>query len=187
MRQTLLALVVAAVGGFALANCGSSSNNNTDMGKDMAGAGGVGDMAAAKINCLGVGYCIATCTSPDINTCIAMCMKMAKTGSYQKFANAVSCGQNYCAPDPDAGTAGSCVRKSGTSGTYLCDPAQAYTDCVAGQMQNGCTMCLDNAVGAPLLGDGTTPPMGTCTDPNAPSCKGGPACATVMNACISDP
>jgi len=187
MRQTFLALVVAAVGGFAMANCGSSSNNNgADMGKDMAGAGGAVDMAAAKINCLGVGYCIASCTA-DLNTCIAMCQKMAKTGSYNKFAAAVNCGQNFCAPDPDAGTTGACVRKSGAQGTFLCDPAQTYDDCVTGTAMNGCTMCLQNSVGAPLLGDGTTPPTGMCTDEQAPSCRGGTMCTTVMNSCIQDP
>ena len=37
-KQMFLALALAAVGGFVLANCGSGSNNSADMGADMAGS-----------------------------------------------------------------------------------------------------------------------------------------------------
>jgi hypothetical protein len=189
MRQTWLALVVAAVGGFAMANCGSNSNNMSDMGKDMAGPPAPSDMAVVKLNCLGVGFCIASCTS-DPQTCFTMCGKMAKAGSANKFAMAFNCGQTYCAPNPDAGMTAACVTKTdpadgGTRPALLCDPNQSYDDCFAGK-PSGCNSCLDNAVGAPLLGDGTTPPTGMCTDASAPSCKGGTMCTTVMNACIND-
>ena len=191
MRNTLLALAVAAVGGFALASCGNSSNNTGDMGHDMGGGGtgGTMDMTVVKVNCLGVGYCVAMCpATEDAATCFNSCMKQAKPGSYQKWAAAFVCGQDFCAPDPDAGVANAaCVRTSGPQGTFLCAPGQAYADCMMGTTMTSCTMCLDNAIAAPLIGDGTAPPTGMCVDATMPSCKGGTMCATQMNACINDP
>jgi hypothetical protein len=188
LRHTFLALVLAGVSGFAIASCGNNSNNNGDMGPDMSG-GGAADMTALKLNCLGIGYCVATCTNSDVQACFTMCAKMAKAGSQTKFANAFNCGQMYCAPDPDAGMMAACVRTTDPAGVgppLLCDPSQTYATCSMNG-PSGCNTCLDNAVGAPLFGDGSTPPTGMCTDPTAPSCKGGTMCTTQFMACISDP
>jgi hypothetical protein len=186
----VLALAVAAVGGFALASCGNSKNNG-DMGTDMGGGGGALDMTVQKLNCLQIGYCVATCTNPDPQSCFTMCTKNVKAGSDRKFANAFNCGQQYCAPNPDSGMAAACVPTpdptdpTNQNKVYLCDPAQSYADCVAGK-PSGCNTCLDNAVGSPLLGDGVNPPTGMCTDEAAASCRGGTMCTTAFQACTSD-
>lgn len=187
MRQTFLLLAIAAVGGFVAASCGSSNKSPGDMGPDLAGTAPP-DMTVAKLNCLGIGYCVATCTISDVQACFTMCAKMAKPGSQNKFANAFNCGQMYCAPDPDAGMTAACVKTTDPTGMgppLLCSPGESYSAC----SMNGpsaCNTCLDNAVGSPLFGDGSTPPTGMCTDPTMPSCKGGPMCATYFNACIND-
>src|SRR5206468_469783 len=102
-KQMFLALALAAVGGFALASCGSSSKDNGDMGTDMAG-GGIPDMALPKLNCLGVGNCILQCVISSTNTidaCFTTCSKQGKTGSANKWSTAFICGQNYCEPPSD--------------------------------------------------------------------------------------
>lgn len=196
MRHTVLALTIAAVGGFASAGCGSGSNNGGggDMGRDMAGGGGGGgggmDMAAVKLNCLGIGFCIASCPQgTPVQTCFTMCAKMAKPNSNTKFGNAFNCGQSYCAPDPDSGATAKCVRTvdpTGVNGPLLCAPGQTYAQCMA----NGpsiCNTCLQDAIGDPLLGDGVTPPTGTCMNMSSPDCKGGAMCMSQFAACIGDP
>lgn len=186
MRQTFLALAVAAVGGFTAASCGNSSNKGDMGGPDMSGA--PADMVVAKLNCLAIGYCVATCTNPDVQACFTMCVKNAKAGSQNKFAAAFNCGQSYCAPDPDSGMTAACVRTSdptGVGGVLLCAPGETYAMC-AMNTPSGCNTCLDNAVGSPLFGDGTTPPTGMCTDPTMPSCRGGTMCTTQFAACTSD-
>lgn len=201
MRQTFLALAIAAVGGFALANCGSSSNNNnTDMGHDMAGTTtGGGDMSAAKLNCLGVGNCVLQCViaGGDLTSCAqGMCMKQAKAGSYNKWVSAFLCGQNYC--DPQTDMMGKCVEvlvpagQPGAGGSLLCDPGQTYADCSMATTPGICSKCIANARNI-VYGDFTDPnnpmpPTGMCPDgPTYPDCKGGAMCMTQMNACISDP
>src|SRR5438445_4605359 len=103
-KQMFLALALAAVGGFALANCGGGSNNNNgDMGPDMAGSA-IPDMSMPKLNCLGIGNCVIQCivaNQGDINSCFTMCSKQGKTGSANKWATAFQCGQDYCAPPSD--------------------------------------------------------------------------------------
>lgn len=201
MRQTFLALALAAIGGFALANCGSSSNNSGgDMGHDMAGPGGGGDLAAAKLNCLGVGNCVLQCVisqQGDLGTCFTMCSKQAKTGSANKWGAAFICGQNYC--DPQTDMQGKCVEVTDPAPpagqpaqTLLCDPGQTYMACLNATTPGICSKCIANARNL-IYGDFTdpnnpAPPTGMCPDgPTYPDCKGGAMCMTMMNACISDP
>ena len=87
MRHMFLALVLAAVGGFAVASCGNSNKGNGDMGADMSGASP--DMVATKLNCEGVGTCVYNCVisgQGDINVCAqVICSKQAKPGSEKKW------------------------------------------------------------------------------------------------------
>ncbi len=200
MRQTFLALAVAAVGGFALANCGNGSNNSADMGRDMAGSGGSGggqDMAAGpKLNCLGVGGCILQCVTSgtgDINSCFTMCSKQAKAGSANKWGAAFICGQDYC--DPRTDMMGKCVEvpdPANPNNILLCDPGQTFQQCSTATTPGTCAKCIANARNL-IYGDFTDPnnpmpPNGMCPDgPTYPDCKGGAMCMTMMNACISDP
>lgn len=203
MRYMFLAVLVAAVGGFTLASCGNSSKHG-DMGADMAGAGGSTDMAVAKLNCLGVGYCIYQCVSGgqgDFQGCYNMCNKQAKPGSAMKWANAFVCGQDYCWPPSDM--MGKCVPvdippgepgyvdpgQPGYPAQLLCDAGQTYDQCknaTTGQ----CISCIENArniVYADFsVGPPAGPPTGMCPDPTSPDCKGGAMCMTVMNTCLGD-
>ena len=198
MRYSFLALVaVAAVGGFALASCGSKSGGNGDMGADMAGGGGVVDMAMPKLNCLGVGACVLNCFEGgmgDIASCFQnVCSRQAKTGSATKWGNAFICGQNYC--DPPTDMMGKCVEvtippgQPNAGGKILCDPGQTYDQCNMATTPGVCANCISNARNL-IWGDFSTnppgPPTGMCPDATSPDCKGGAMCMTLMNACIAD-
>src|SRR3954447_17237362 len=131
-QQMVLALALAAVGGFTLANCGGGSNNTGgDMGADMAGGGGQPDMALPKLNCLGIGNCVINCIVANpamgIDGCFTTCSKQGKVGSASKWSNAFICGQNYCAPASDM--VGKCVRVADPmdpNSVSLCDQGQTY-------------------------------------------------------------
>jgi hypothetical protein len=202
MRQMILALAVAAAGGFALASCGSSSNNNADMGKDMAGPAAGPDMSIAKTNCQGYGTCIYTCVSSgqgDINTCQTMCSKNAKPGSATKWINAVICGQNYCTGDADMMT-GKCVSlandpaKNGPNDPHtLCDPGVTITQCMASTyMSTSCSPCLSNARNYWFIDESVDPqnpgpPTFMCPMPTSADCTASKAaCMTQFNACLND-
>src|SRR5260370_33397277 len=108
MRYSFLALAVAAaLGGFGLASCGKGGSNGPDMGPDMATVAPP-DMAAPKLNCLGIGNCVLQCFlagTGDISSCYnTTCMKQGKPGSAAKWANAFTCGQDFCDPPGDIGT-----------------------------------------------------------------------------------
>ncbi len=197
MRHTFLALAVAAVGGFALANCGNSNNSSGDMGKDMAGSGGTQDMAIAKTNCMGVANCVYTCISggTDINTCATQCSKNAKAGSATKWNNAVICGQNYCIGNADMMT-GKCIQLPvpGMAGSsLLCDPGSTYAACSAtGYMSTSCLPCLDQARNIWIYDISVDPanpgpPTGMCSMPTGADCTGAQTmCMTAFNACLND-
>ncbi len=197
MRNSVLALVLAATAGFALASCGSSSNNNGDMGKDMAGLGG-GDMTAVKVNCLGFANCVYNCLinqQGDINSCPTMCSKMAKPGSAAKWNAAVICGQSYCEGNVDAGT-DKCdlVPVPGMPGaSLLCDPGITYAQCSATTyMSTTCSPCLEEArnfwifdITVDPMNPG--PPTGMCPMPTSTDCTAAKAmCMTQFNACLND-
>jgi hypothetical protein len=201
MRQMFLALAIAAVGGFALANCGGSNNNNGDMGKDMAGVTAPADMSIAKINCMGVANCVYTCIGggTDLNTCATQCSKNAKSGSATKWINAVLCGQSYCVGDADMMT-GKCVSLPVTPGMDgpndphdLCDPGTTIATCTASTyMSTSCQPCLDQTrnlwiddISVDPANPG--PPTGMCSMPTSADCTGGQAaCTTPFNACLND-
>lgn len=190
MRYSFLALVVvAAVGGFTLASCGNKGSGGPDMGPDMATAP-VPDMAAAKLNCLGFGYCMLQCGQLS-QACFDMCAKTAKAGSALKWNNAFNCGQDYCNPQTDM--IGKCVQvkdPAGNGPTYLCDPGQTYDQCRTATTPGVCINCIANARNLIWRDDSTNPagpPTGMCPDPASPDCKGGAMCSSVMNLCISDP
>jgi hypothetical protein len=197
-QQMFLALALAAVGGFTLANCGGGSNNSGgDMGgPDLAGGGGAADMALPKLNCLGIGNCTINCIVANpmmgIDGCFSQCSKQGKVGSAAKWQTAFICGQNYCAPPSDM--AGKCVRVANPADmnqVSLCDPGQTYAQCTDINTPPGvCSKCLANARNL-ILADFSTdppgPPTGTCPDgATYPDCKGGATCTTMMNACIMD-
>jgi hypothetical protein len=197
MRQMLLALAVAALGGFMTASCGNSNNNSGDMGKDMAGAAGP-DMVVAKVNCMGVAQCMYTCIGggTDINTCATQCSKNAKTGSAQKWINAVICGQNFCVGDADLGN-GKCVEVAvpGMAGSFqLCDPGTTYAQCTATTyMSTSCSPCIEQARNFWFEDSSVDPmnpgpPTGHCSMPTSADCMGATAaCMTQFNACLNDP
>jgi hypothetical protein len=182
MRRTFLALVLATAGGFALASCGNGSG-----GGDMAAV----DMAATKLNCLGVGNCVLQCVvggQGNINSCFTTCSQQAKTGSASKWAQAFQCGQDYCTGPGDMSY--KCVVvMAPTGGSILCDPGVTYDVC-KDATTGVCLDCLANARNL-ILGDFTTnppgPPTGVCLDPASVDCKGGTMCSAKMDACISDP
>lgn len=198
MRQMILALAVAAVGGFALASCGSSSNNNADMGKDMAGTTNTGpDMSIAKTNCIGVANCVYTCITggTDINSCATMCGKNAKPGSATKWNAAVICGQNYCLGNQDMMN-GKCTEipvPNMPGSSQLCDPGITYAQCSAmSYMSTSCTPCLDQARNIWIYDISVDPanpgpPTGMCSAPTGADCMGAKAlCMTQFNACLAD-
>lgn len=191
MRHTFLALALAAVGGFAVASCGSSSKGGGDMGTD-GGGGGAQDMAVAKLNCLQVGGCVSQCVfnqMGDIVACYNMCQKQAKAGSAQKWASAFSCGQDYCFPPSDM--LGKCVEVMGPTSNdppLLCDQGQTYDQCKNATMGT-CISCIENArniIYADFSTNPPGPPTGMCPDPNSPDCKGGSMCTTLFNTCLAD-
>ena len=196
MRQMFLALAVAALGGFMTASCGNSSNKG-DMGGtgDMAGTGGAQDMAVVKANCMGVANCVYTCISggTDINTCATQCMKNAKAGSFNKWAAAVTCGQDYCVGDADMMT-GKCVALAAPGGgTDLCDPGITIAQCTASTyMSTSCLPCLDQARNQFIYDISVDPanpgpPTGMCSMPTSADCMGAKtACGTQFNACLND-
>jgi hypothetical protein len=198
MRYSLLALAVAAIGGFAVASCGNGNQSGSgDMGADMAIVSGP-DMATPKLNCLGVGNCILQCFNAgmgDIASCFQnVCSKQAKVGSAMKWSNAFICGQNYC--DPPTDMMGKCVEvtvppgQPGAGGKILCDPGQTYDQCSMATTPGVCANCISNARNL-IWGDFSNPmmpapPTGMCPDPASADCKGGAMCMTLMNACIAD-
>lgn len=197
MRQMFLALAVAAVGGFMTASCGSSSNKG-DMGADMAGSGGAQDLAIAKANCMGVATCVYTCISggTDINTCATQCMKNAKAGSFNKWAAAVTCGQDYCKGNNDM-MAPECVSpvdpSTGMASNLLCDPSSTFAQCSASTyMSTVCLPCLDQARNQFIYDISVDPanpgpPTGMCSMPTSADCMGAKAaCGTQFNACLND-
>jgi hypothetical protein len=197
MRQMILALAVAAVGGFALASCGSSSNNNVDMGRDMAGPAVGPDMSIVKTNCMGMANCIYTCISggTDINSCATMCAKNAKPGSATKWNAAVICGQNYCLGDQDM-MSGKCIENAvpGMAGSFqLCDPGTTYAQCTAtSYVSTSCSPCIEQARNLWFEDSSVDPmnpgpPTGMCSMPTSPDCTGAKtACMTQFNACLND-
>jgi|SwirhisoilCB2_FD_contig_81_4071733_length_766_multi_3_in_0_out_0_2 hypothetical protein len=200
MRQMLLALAVAALGGFMTASCGNSNNNNGDMGKDMAGGGAGPDMVVAKVNCMGVAQCMYTCIGggTDINTCATQCSKNAKPNSATKWINAVLCGQAYCVGDADMMT-GKCVEVAvpGQAGSFqLCDPGTTYAQCTATNppyMSTSCSPCIEQARNFWFEDSSTDPmnpgpPTGMCSMPTSADCIGAKTqCMTQFNACLQDP
>ena len=197
MRQMFLALAVAAVGGFMTASCGNSSNKG-DMGADMSGGGGSLDMAIAKANCMGVANCVYTCISggTDINTCAQQCSKNTKPNSFNKWAAAVTCGQDYCVGDADMMT-GKCIQvqiPGQPAGTFdLCDPGTNYTQCSATTyMSTSCLPCLDQARNQFIYDisvdpNNPGPPTGMCSMPTSADCMGAQAkCGTQFAACLND-
>ena len=198
MRQMFLALAVAALGGFMTASCGNSSNNNGDMGKDMAGSGSGPDMVVVKTNCMGVALCVYTCLgqpNADINTCATQCSKNAKAGSAQKWVNAVICGQDYCVGDADLAN-GKCVEQAvpGMAGSFqLCDPGVTYAQCTASTyMSTSCSPCIEQARNFWFEDSSVDPmnpgpPTGMCSMPTSADCMGAKtACMTQFNACLND-
>lgn len=199
MRQMVLALAFAAAGGFALASCGNSSNNgDAGTGKDMAGPPPGPDMTVAKSNCLGVGNCVYMClqgAGADINSCATMCSKSAKAGSFNKWVNAVICGQSYCVGDADMMT-GKCVQiqvPGQPAGSFdLCDPGSTYAQCSASTyMSTSCTPCLNQARNLwfedPVDPANPGPPTGMCAMPTSADCTGAKtACGTQFNTCLAD-
>jgi hypothetical protein len=195
MRYSFLALAVAAaVGGFTLASCGKGGSTGPDMGPDMATVA-LPDMAAPKLNCLGIGNCVLQCYLAgmgDISSCYnTTCMKQGKPGSAAKWANAFTCGQDYC--DPPSDMLGECIPvkdPAGTGPTYLCDPGQTYDQCKNATTPGVCSNCLANARNL-IWGDFSTnppsAPTGMCPNPAATECKGGAMCMGLMNSCIGDP
>jgi len=196
MRQMFLALVVAGLGGFMAASCGSSSNNNGDMGHDMAG-GASPDMVVVKVNCMGMGNCVYTCASggTDVQTCITQCSKTAKPASSTKWINAVICGQDYCKGNNDM-MAPKCVSpldNTGAPSNLLCDPSSTYAQCSAtGYMSTVCAPCIEQARNFWFEDSSVDPmnpgpPTGMCSDPASADCIGAKAaCMTQYNACLND-
>jgi len=197
MRQMFLALVVAAFGGFMAASCGSSSNNNADMGKDMAGAAGP-DMVVVKVNCMGMANCMYTCIGggTDINTCATQCSKTAKAGSATKWINAVVCGQDYCKGNNDM-MAPKCSSPvdpaTGMPSNLLCDPGSTFAMCSAsGYMSTVCAPCIEQARNFWFEDSSVDPmnpgpPTGMCSMPTSADCTGAKAaCMTQFNACLND-
>jgi len=202
MRQMLLALAVAALGGFMTASCGNSSNNNGDMGKDMAGSGSGQDMVVVKANCMGVALCMYECLgmpNADINSCFSSCSKNAKAGSATKWFNAVICGQSYCVGDEDMMT-GKCVSvpvdptKTGPNDPHqLCDPGITLATCQdPNYMSTSCSPCIEQARNF-WFEDSTVdpmnpgPPTGMCSMPTSADCMGAKTtCMTQFSACLND-
>ncbi len=202
MRHTFLIMVVAALGGgFALASCGGNGKSNGDMGADLAGSGAPLDMVMTKANCEGVGTAFYNCIlgGGTFATCATQVQKNAKPGSFQKWANALTCGQSYCVGDADMMT-GKCVEVlvpgdmsvAANVDGQLCDPGTTYAQCSAATyVSTSCTPCLDNAYDIWFLDDTdpTNPGMPTfnCLDPTSPDCTGAQAaCMTQFNACRND-
>jgi hypothetical protein len=197
MRQMVLALALAAVGGFAVASCGNSNNNGDGGTGDMSGGGPPPDLAIAKTNCMGVAQCVYTCISggSDINTCATQCSKNAKAGSATKWTNAVICGQNYCLGNQDMMN-GKCtsVPVPGMAGSsLLCDPGLTYAQCSdMNYMSTLCLPCLDQARNIWIYDISVDPanpgpPTGMCSDPTGADCMGAKnLCMTQFNACLND-
>lgn len=199
MRQMFLALAVAAVGGFALASCGSGNKGGGDMGADMAGTGGGAvDMAVVKTNCMAMANCVYTCIAGglDINTCATQCSKNAKAGSANKWIGAVVCGQNYCLGDVDM-MSGKCIQVAdpNTAGSsYLCDPGTNFTTCTdPNHVSTSCNPCLEDSAYRFIRDDSIDPnnpgpPTGMCVRASSADCTGAQTtCMTQFNACLNDP
>jgi hypothetical protein len=201
MRKTLLALAVAALGGFMAASCGNSSNKG-----DMGGTSDMGaappDMVVTKLNCEGVGTCVYNCLingQGDLGTCAqTICAKTAKAGSVQKWINAVVCGENYCVGDADMMT-GKCVEVTvppsdmGAGGTLLCDPGSTAATCNSpSYMSKVCSPCLDNARNFWFIDEVTdpttpNPPTFMCADASSADCTmAASTCMTAFGACRND-
>lgn len=200
MRQSVLALVVAAVGGFAVASCGNSNNNGDGGGSgDMAGTGGGAvDMAVAKTNCKGMANCVYTCIigGSDINTCATQCSKNAKAGTANKWIAAVICGQNYCLGDQDM-MSGKCVTladPANAGSSDLCDPGKTFAQCTdPTYMSTSCNPCLDDSRNMWVLDESVDPanpgpPTFACAHAASADCTGAQTtCMASFNACLNNP
>jgi hypothetical protein len=152
-------------------------------------------MAVVKTNCEGVGNCVYNCVSggTDINTCATQCSKMAKSGSFNKWAAAVTCGQDYCKGNNDM-TTPKCVSpvdpSTNMASNLLCDPTSTFAQCNAmGYTSTVCLPCLVAARDFWFVEDASGgPPTFMCPDPTDPDCVGAKtSCMTQFNACSSDP
>ena len=200
MRQMILALAVAAVGGFAFASCGSSSNNNADTGKTWRWRRRP-DIAIAKTNCTGV----ARASTPadqragDINTCDTLCAKNAKAGSATKWTTRSSAARTTAPATKDMMT-GKCVSVPEAGHDQperphmLCDPG---IDIRAVQRRR--TTCRHRACPASIrraTSGSTTSASIRRTRARRPACARMPTgadctgakagCMTQFNACLND-
>lgn len=186
MRHTILAVAAAAIAGLSLPACGSGSSS-ADMGADLG--------AAAKLNCLAVGYCEYQCVSSgkgSFTTCFQMCSTNAKPNSAKMWSDAFTCGQDYCLGPADMG--GKCVilhdpTNNPANPDLLCDAGQTYQQCAAATTAGPCIMCIADArnlIYADFSTNPAGPPTGMCINASSPDCKGGAMCTSLMNACIGD-
>src|SRR5690242_3870661 len=105
MRKTIFALVTSAlIAGAVFVGCGGDDAVNVGDMATKSGSDGMvtgGDAAKAKLGCGSLLGCYSDCaqsatTDAEYTTCQANCDKLAKSGSLQKYQNALACGQSHC-------------------------------------------------------------------------------------------
>lgn len=159
MRFSVLTLVAAAVAGFALADCGSSSSNNGNN-VDMAGSAGV-DMAALYA----CGDLIDCLNAANGNAQLeAACAKHATRRASTLAGLLLDCITNQCGPD-DGGLPASGPCSTDTECLYCVQFGRSPT----GKNHGTCTNV-----------DPSTNPNVTITDPKCGQC------VDELLACFSD-